>query len=75
MFVHLFITRCVLKVRLYDDWFMFVIIGAVAVAAIAFMTLYNTIVIRYILFITLCMLYLLTNREIIRGFLKRKIKK
>lgn len=37
MFVHLFINRIVLKVHVYDDWFMFVAIGAVAASAIGFM--------------------------------------
>ncbi len=70
MFVHLFITRIVLRVNLYDDWFMFAAIGAVVLLAALFMSLYSTMLIRYTILATLCILYLILNRKPIKGAIR-----
>lgn len=72
MFVHLFINRVVLKAHIYDDWFMFVAIGAVAASAVCFMMLYETIAVRYLILFVLCMLYVATNKKYLKAFLKKR---
>lgn len=70
MFVHLFITRVILKVHIYDDWFIFTALFVVAGAAAGFMLLYDHVVIRYIILVILCGVYLLTNRSFIQKLIK-----
>ena len=71
MFMHYFITRVILKVKLYDDWFMFLAIGvAIAISAL-FMKLYSTIFIRYALLVVICVLYLIFNWKTIMGAIEK----
>ena len=65
MLVHFFVTRVILKVKLYDDWFMFVALGIVAAVSAVFMLLYSTILIRYALLVVICALYFILNRKTI----------
>jgi O-antigen/teichoic acid export membrane protein len=76
MFLHYFITRAVLKVKLYDDWFMFLAIGVVIAISALFMSLYSTILIRYALLLVICALYIIFNwKTIIAAIEKMKAKK
>lgn len=72
MFAHLFINRIVLKVHLYDDWFMFLAIGIVGGSAACFMLLYKTILIRYAILVALCALYVVNNKDFLVSFLKKR---
>lgn len=74
MFVHLFITKKILKVTLYNDLFMFVVIAVVAVIAIGFSLIYDTILLRYGLLVALCLVYLGMNKKYIIKYIKNKKK-
>ncbi|MCR5557058.1 MAG: polysaccharide biosynthesis C-terminal domain-containing protein, partial [Butyrivibrio sp.] len=71
MFMHFFVTRFVLKVKLYDDWFMFAAIGVVSAISAVFMSLYSTIIIRYALLVVICLIYVVLNWKTILGALER----
>lgn len=75
MAMHLFITRKLLKVHLYHDSFMIAAILIVVVICGGFMLLYSTIAIRYVLLTALCILYLVTNKKYILGYLNSRKKK
>lgn len=75
MFVHLAITRWLMKIHLYDDWFMFAAMGITIVISAGFVFLYSTIVTRYVCLLLICLLYLVTNRQNIIGIYNTVIKK
>lgn len=75
MFVHLFITRVLLKVHLYDDGFMFMALAVVACVAAFFMYMYRFIWIRYAILIIVCGLYCFLNRNLVKKVLARRKKK
>lgn len=75
MFVHLFITRVLLKVHLYDDFFMFAALFVTASIATAFMLLFDYIVVRYILLVVILLIYALTNKNMIIGLINKRKKK
>ncbi len=75
MFVHLFITRKILHINLYNDRYFF---GAMFVSALfiaMFMALYDQTVIRIIVLFLTCIAYLLLNRNIILDYINKKFKK
>lgn len=72
MIVHLLITRVILKVHLYDDWYMFVTSVCVSAVAVGFMLLYDKILVRYIILSLLCILFLVFNRDNIKIILQKK---
>lgn len=71
MLVHLTITRKILKVHLYDDWYMFAALGVIALLAVMFMKLYDTIILRYAVLVVVCLLYLFFNKSVVVKFLKK----
>jgi len=75
MIVHLTITRAIMKIHLYDDWFMFAAMGVTIAISAGFMFLYDTIVIRYVCLLLICLLYLVTNRQNIITIYNTVIKK
>lgn len=75
MIVHLFITKKILKVNMYDDVFMFAALVCVCVVAGGFMLLYDEILIRYALVVLMCVIYALTNKKYILNIIKSKKKK
>ena len=76
MFIHFTVTRVILKVKLYDDWFMFLAIGIVIAISALFMSLYSTILLRYAILVAICILYLVFNRNTIKtAYAKLKGKK
>lgn len=76
MFLHLTVTRVILKVKLYDDWFMFMAIGIVVAISALFMSLYSTIIIRYVLLVIICAVYVILNwKMILQVIQKMKGKK
>lgn len=73
VFVHLYITRVVMKIQLYDDWFMFTSLGAIAIVAMGFMQIYHTVLLRYAILTVICIIYLIFNKDyLIRLIGKRK---
>ena len=75
MFIHLFITRKLFKIRLYNDVYVF---GALAVSAaftVLFMTLYDRTIIRLIVLFLTCILYLVINKNIILNYISTKLRK
>ena len=76
MFVHLFITRRILKVKLYDDWFMFAALFVSALISALLMSLYNTYLLRYGVLLIICAVYFCANRKYIIAYInKRRNKK
>lgn len=75
MFVHLYITRIVMKVYLYDDWYMFLALGVIALISVIFMSIYQLLLIRYAILTILCMIYLITNRQLLMNFVNRRLKR
>lgn len=75
MVVHLLITRCVLHIKLYDDWYMFAAIGVVGIMAVLFSRLYSTIIIRYAVLAIICLIYLIVNRNYIISIINKNIDK
>ena len=61
MFAHFVINRAVLKIHLYDDWFMFASMGSTVLVCAGFMALYNTILVRYIILVCICAGYCIFN--------------
>lgn len=75
MFVHLYITRIVLKVHLYDDSYMFLALGVIAFISVMFMSIYHLLLIRYVILIIICMIYLITNRQMLMNYINKRIEK
>ncbi len=76
MFLHLFVTRKLLGVRLYDDWYMFLAIFVVGAFSAMFMSLYSTILIRYVILVAICIIYVIMNKNaVITAIEKMKGKK
>lgn len=75
MFVHLFITKRFLNVKLYDDPFMFIALIVSAVLTILFMITYSTILIRYTVLIILCIIYFISNKKYLMAYINGKKKK
>ncbi len=73
--VHFLITRLVLKVHIYDDWFAFLAMAVVAVIAAVFMSLYSTYILRYALLAIICLLYVILNRKTVMGAIKKMREK
>ena len=74
MFVHLFITKKFLKVKLYDDPFMFLALIVSAGLTCIFMSLYGTVLVRYALLVVVCIIYLVSNKKYIVAFINSKKK-
>lgn len=75
MFVHLGITKIILKENLYDDGFMFLALFVVAILAALFMLLYEKRAVRFALLIVLCISYFITNKKYIVSYLANRKKK
>lgn len=61
MVAHFAINRLILKIHLYDDWFMFASMGITVLVCAGFMALYNTIIVRYIVLVSICIVYCIFN--------------
>lgn len=72
MVIHFSITKFLLKQSLYDDAFMFFALAVTILAAVVFMLLYKAIIIRFAVLIVLCVLYLLTNKKYILGYISKR---
>ncbi len=72
MFVHLFITKKILKISLYDDLFMFVALFASAALTAIFMSLYNTVILRYSILLILCAVFMFANRKNVISFCDKR---
>jgi O-antigen/teichoic acid export membrane protein len=75
MFVHLYITKKVLKVDMYDDKYMFLAFFVVLGISAVFMTLYKFYLIRYIVLAVVIVVYYFTNRNMIRKVIRARLKK
>ena len=75
MIVHLIITKKILKVKMYDDKFMFIVFFVVLAISAGFMSLYNLYLIRYAVLLVVVLLYYFINRNMIRKFIRTKLKK
>ncbi len=74
MIAHHFISRIILKIKLYDDRFMYLAILVTAVFAAVFMLLYKQSPFwRWILIIGISLGYLVSNRTYIEKILKDKL--
>ena len=75
MFVHLYITRKILKVEMYDDKYMFLAFFVVLGISAVFMALYEFYLIRYIVLALVIIVYYFTNRNMIRKVIRTRLKK
>lgn len=76
MFVHLFITRKLLDVHLYDDGFMFLALIVVFAFSVFFMWMYRFTLLRYFVLTMVLITYVFLNKEVIYKVIqKRKQKK
>ena len=77
--LHYIITRYVLKIKLYQDSFMFGAIIVTGIFAAVMMMLYAgkpaIIAIRYVLLSFLCLLWVFFNRTLIMGFVQSKLRR
>lgn len=72
MIIHYFITTRLLRVRIYDNKFMFAMLAGVTLAAFAMMRLYQWIIPRYCIIVIISLGMLWLNRDIIVRFLSKK---
>lgn len=75
MFIHYFINRFIMKSDIYDNKFMFGSVIVTAAVAFFFVSVYETIVLRYIILVVICIGYVILNRKFIKGLLGRLLKK
>lgn len=68
LFIHCFITRKILHVKLYDDIFMFAAMGGTALVAVGITFTYKYTFIRYLLTAAGFVIFLVTFRDYIIGF-------
>lgn len=72
---HFIISRYILKIHLYEDRFVFISMIMASIICIEFTVLYEMNILRYVMLIILCCLYLITNRKYISLVVKQFIKK
>ena len=73
--IHLFITRCILKVRLYSESFFLLIAFIICVICAIFMFLFDYLLIRFLIMIMIGAAFLFYNRKfLISIYRKKKMK-
>lgn len=72
---HYVVTRFVLKIHLYDDWFTLVLLIGTIVVGYAFTFIYGFVVLRFALIIGISLIMLYINRDIVMTQLKKRMKK
>ena len=73
---HFVISRYVLKVHLYEDRFVFGCLILASGVCVGFSAMYScNIILRYVVLILLCVLYLVTNRKYVASVIKQFVKR
>ena len=72
---HFIISRYILKIHLYKDRFVFICLIVASVICVGFPMLSEWNIIRYVVLVILCCLYLITNRKYVSIVVKQFIKK
>lgn len=71
--IHFFITRYILKIRLYDDKFFIYCILVMCILSTIVMMLFNYFIIRMIILVIVMFLFIINNKNLIMNFRKNKI--
>lgn len=73
--IHYAITRFVLKVKLYDDWFFLLCFISISILSAGFMLLYEHFIIRFLAIFLIGVAFMFYNREILLSFIRNRSNK
>ena len=75
LLAHFVVTRFVLKVHLYNDWFTFLLLVGTCVVGYGFTAIYPWTIVRYVLVVVLSLMMFYFNKDIVETQIKKRLRK